>query len=308
MCYKKLVVYSTCRVLILCPSTCCVFFVALHFSVWSPGCREVHRRVGKFVSCCQEFFNGKNDSFEIVYFRYLSFTNKICFVLFFSKKCRPNEIVYFPLLLLFGRIMAPQEVKFMENRLGGVALVIDGCKYRINRRSGNTVYWRCFYRWCRANAVVEDGKLKSSCGSHICSQPHNNIQNGGASAKSGRHRQSSDHQQTPTVTQQQTVAVHQRPATSSSVQPGSRGAASLASKMATRAAQGSTTHTLTRNANKGKVALRSQKPPTNNNMVIRRKSKANEEDIKPTNLTVQPSTTTDSPQCVPDSPPNNQVR
>lgn len=212
------------------------------------------------------------------------------------------------LLLLFGRIMAPQEVKFMENRLGGVALVIDGCKYRINRRSGNTVYWRCFYRWCRANAVVEDGKLKSSCGSHICSQPHNNIQNGGASAKSGRHRQSSDHQQTPTVTQQQTVAVHQRPATSSSVQPGSRGAASLASKMATRAAQGSTTHTLTRNANKGKVALRSQKPPTNNNMVIRRKSKANEEDIKPTNVTVQPSTTTDSPQCVPDSPPNNQVR
>ncbi|XP_046464482.1 histone-lysine N-methyltransferase EZH2-like isoform X2 [Daphnia pulex] len=201
--------------------------------------------------------------------------------------------------------MAPQEVKFMENRLGGVALVIDGCKYRINRRSGNTVYWRCFYRWCRANAVVEDGKLKSSCGSHICSQPHNNIQNGGASAKSGRHRQSSDHQQTPTVTQQQTVAVHQRPATSSSVQPGSlRGAASLASKMATRAAQGSTTHTLTRNANKGKVALRSQKPPTNNNMVIRRKSKANEEDIKPTNVTVQPSTTTDSPQCVPDSPPN----
>jgi hypothetical protein len=228
---------------------------------------------------------------------------------FFQKSVGQTKLFCFSLLLLlFGRIMAPQEVKFMENRLGGVALVIDGCKYRINRRSGNTVYWRCFYRWCRANAVVEDGKLKSSCGSHICSQPHNNIQNGGASAKSGRHRQSSDHQQTPTVTQKQTVAVHQRPATSSSVQPGSRGATSLASKMATRAAQGSTTHTLTRNANKGKVALRSQKPPTNNNMVIRRKSKANEEDIKPTNVTVQPSTTTDSPQCVPDSPPNNQVR
>jgi FLYWCH zinc finger domain len=192
--------------------------------------------------------------------------------------------------------------------LGGVALVIDGCKYRINRRSGNTVYWRCFYRWCRANAVVEDGKLKSSCGSHICSQP-NNIQNGGggASAKPGRHRQSSD-QQTP-VTQQ--TAVHQRPATSSPVQQG-RGASasSHTTKMATRAAQGSATHTLTRNANKAKVALRSQKPPTNNNMVIRKKTKANEEDIKPT-VTVQPSTTTttttNSPLCVPDSPPK-QVR
>lgn len=65
--------------------------------------------------------------------------------------------------------MAP-EVRFIDNRLGGVALVIDGCKYRINRRSGTTVYWRCFFRWCRANAVVEDGKLKSSCGKHICSQ------------------------------------------------------------------------------------------------------------------------------------------
>ena len=50
-------------------------------------------------------------------------------------------------------------------------MVIDGCKYRINRRSGQTVYWRCFFRWCRANAVVEAGKLKSSCGVHICSQP-----------------------------------------------------------------------------------------------------------------------------------------
>ena len=62
-------------------------------------------------------------------------------------------------------------MKFTQNRLGGVALVIDGCKYRINRRSGQTVYWRCFFRWCRANAVVEAGKLKSSCGVHICSQP-----------------------------------------------------------------------------------------------------------------------------------------
>ena len=200
--------------------------------------------------------------------------------------------------------MAPQqEVKFMENRLGGVALVIDGCKYRINRRSGNTVYWRCFYRWCRANAVVEDGKLKSSCGKHICLQPKKNevqtsnniIENG---SKQGRHRQSTDQQQTP-VTQQSAV----QPATSSSVQQGRGTSASLATKMATRAAQGSAIHTLTRNANKAKVALRSQKPPTNNNMIIRRKSKANEVDIKSTVSVQQQPSSTNPPQCVPDSSP-----
>jgi len=42
---------------------------------------------------------------------------------------------------------------------------------RINRRAGTTVYWRCFFRWCRANAVVENGKLKSTAGKHICPQP-----------------------------------------------------------------------------------------------------------------------------------------
>lgn len=86
--------------------------------------------------------------------------------------------------------MAPiQEVKFVHNRLGGVALVIDNCKYRINRRSGTTVYWRCFFRWCRANAVVEDGQLKSSGGKHICPQPLHRQLTVGVASK-GRQQQS----------------------------------------------------------------------------------------------------------------------
>lgn len=205
--------------------------------------------------------------------------------------------------------MAPQEVKFTENRLGGVALVIDGCKYRINRRSGTTVYWRCFYRWCRANAVVEDGKLKSSCGKHICQQPLN----GGAHTKvvgPGRQHQRQMQQQTPSSVQQ--TEVQQRPrlpvaATSSS----GSGRSGPSVKMATRAAQGSTTQTLTRNANKAKVALRSQKPPTNNNMVVRRKSKATEEDNKSSVLLQQPASTesTQLINSVPEtnSPPPKQV-
>ena len=203
-------------------------------------------------------------------------------------------------------IMAPQEVKFQQNRLGGVALVIDGCKYRINRRAGTTVYWRCFFRWCRANAVVEDGKLKSSCGKHICDQPVNGIH-----GSAGRHRQrqiGQQLQQTPSsVIQQQTPVseVHQRPrlvaapAASSSSSSGSGGAPLQSGptvKMATRAAQGSATQTLTRNASKAKV-LRTQKTPTNNNMVVRRKSKANaDEDNKSMTLPLQPTPTSmDSP-------------
>lgn len=208
--------------------------------------------------------------------------------------------------------MAPQEVKFTENRLGGVALVIDGCKYRINRRSGTTVYWRCFYRWCRANAVVEDGKLKSSCGNHICQQPLN----GGAHTKGGpgRHHQRQLQQQTPSVPPVQQTEVQsfkQRPRLPvASSSGGARSGPSV--KMATRAAQGSTTQTLTRNANKAKVALRSQKPPTNNNMVVRRKSKATEEDNKSSVLLQQPAST-DSPQLInsvpeTNSPPPKQVR
>lgn len=191
--------------------------------------------------------------------------------------------------------MAPQEVKFTENRLGGVALVIDGCKYRINRRSGTTVYWRCFFRWCHANAVVEDGKLKSSCGKHICQQPLN----GGAHTKAGRHHQrqlEQQPQQTPSSVIQQTE-VQQRPrpvAAAASSSGVVRSGPTV--KMATRAAQGSTTQTLTRNANKAKVALRSQKPPTNNNLVVRRKSKAIEEDNKSNVLLQQPASTVNSPQ------------
>ncbi|XP_045026925.1 histone-lysine N-methyltransferase EZH2 isoform X2 [Daphnia magna] len=202
--------------------------------------------------------------------------------------------------------MAPREVKFTKNRIGGVTLFIDGFKYRINRRSGNTVYWRCFHRWCHANAVVENGKLKSSCGEHICQ--HQTL-NGGALSRPGRHRQLPQQQQTPSaVTQQTAVQLQQRPTTSSSL-PVQQLAKGPTVKMATRAAQGSATHTLTRNANKAKAAVRSQKPPTNNNMVIRRKSKATEEDIK-SNASVQhsqqqPPASTDSPQSnsVPDSSP-----
>lgn len=201
-------------------------------------------------------------------------------------------------------IMAPQEVKFMENRLGGVALVIDGCKYRINRRSGTTVYWRCFFRWCRANAVVEDGKLKSSCGKHICQQPLNN--GGGANATktplTGRHHQL-QRQQTPAAVSSQQTAIQQRRPVALATD-----AAAATVKMATRAAQGSATQTLTRNANKAKTALRSQKPSTNNNMVVRRKSKATEEDNKTTVVQhLQPSPA-ESPQPICASEPSSSPK
>lgn len=64
------------------------------------------------------------------------------------------------------------EMRFEKNRLGGDALFLDGHKYRVNRRnSDGTVYWRCFFRWCQANAVVsKDNQLKSVSGTHICSE------------------------------------------------------------------------------------------------------------------------------------------
>ena len=133
--------------------------------------------------------------------------------------------------------MAP-DVKFTANRLGGVALVIDGCKYRINRRSGQTVYWRCFFRWCRANAVVEAGKLKSSCGVHICSQP-----------LKGRHCQDAV-----------TAAA------------GAAAAAAASVKMATRANQ--LTSSTAAAATAAATASKTKKvaAATNNNMVVQRKA------------------------------------
>ena len=140
--------------------------------------------------------------------------------------------------------MAP-DVKFTQNRLGGVALVIDGCKYRINRRSGQTVYWRCFFRWCRANAVVEAGRLKSSCGVHICSQP-----------LKGRHH----HQPEPTASASASAASAPPPPV----------AAAASAKMATRAARQDTATAL-----HSKNALhKAKKSLTNNNMVVRGKGKS----------------------------------
>ena len=134
--------------------------------------------------------------------------------------------------------MAP-DVKFTANRLGGVALVIDGCKYRINRRSGQTVYWRCFFRWCRANAVVEAGKLKSSCGVHICSQP-----------LKGRHCQDA--------------------VTAAAGAAAAAAAAAASVKMATRANQltSSTAAATAAAASKTKKVAAA----TNNNMVVQRKA------------------------------------
>ena len=169
-----------------------------------------------------------------------------------------------------------QEILF----IGGVSIV----------GVGPTLWWRTVNWNHRAENIFVYSKKKNEV------QTSNNIIENGS--KQGRHRQSTDQQQTP-VTQQSAV----QPATSSSVQQGRGTSASLATKMATRAAQGSAIHTLTRNANKAKVALRSQKPPTNNNMIIRRKSKANEVDIKSTVSVQQQPSSTNPPQCVPDSSP-----
>ena len=163
-----------------------------------------------------------------------------------------------------GCKMAP-DVKFMKNRLGGVALVIDNCRYRINRRAGKTVYWRCFFRWCRANAVVESGKLKSSCGVHICSQPLKGRYQPAERRRVAAAASSSASAPTSSATVAVPVAV-----------PAS-GPATATAKMATRAAQlpknsvASSSSSASCNA---KPALaRLKKSTTNNNMVVRRKGK-----------------------------------
>lgn len=66
---------------------------------------------------------------------------------------------------------ATLKVEFRESRVGNEMLVINGCKYMVNRRSGDTVYWRCIYSWCHSRAVIKSGQLKSARGTHICPQP-----------------------------------------------------------------------------------------------------------------------------------------
>lgn len=63
------------------------------------------------------------------------------------------------------------QIEFKESRVGNEMLVINGCKYMVNRRSGDTVYWRCIYSWCHSRAVIKAGQLKSARGMHICPQP-----------------------------------------------------------------------------------------------------------------------------------------
>ncbi|XP_059352143.1 zinc finger protein 69 homolog isoform X2 [Daphnia carinata] len=65
-------------------------------------------------------------------------------------------------------------VEFRESRVGSEMLVINGCKYTVNRRSGETVYWRCVYSWCHSRAVIKAGQLRSARGAHVCPQPHQN--------------------------------------------------------------------------------------------------------------------------------------
>lgn len=65
-------------------------------------------------------------------------------------------------------------VEFRESRVGSEVLMINGYNYIVNRRSGETVYWRCAYSWCHTRAVIKAGKLCSARGEHICPQPLQN--------------------------------------------------------------------------------------------------------------------------------------
>lgn len=62
------------------------------------------------------------------------------------------------------------EIEFRESKLGNEVLVINGCKYIVNRRSGDTVYWRCSFSWCHSRAVIKAGHLRSARGEHVCPQ------------------------------------------------------------------------------------------------------------------------------------------
>ena len=129
---------------------------------------------------------------------------------------------------------------------------------RINRRAGTTVYWRCFFRWCRANAVVENGRLKSVAGKHICQQPL---------AAKGRPAMP------PSVSQSATAAVKKTQTAAAAQKRGNSD--QNGSKMATRGAQ-------TNGRKAGKGPNKGQKSTTtNNNLVVRRKSRQ-EDDSKAT--------------------------
>jgi len=65
------------------------------------------------------------------------------------------------------------EIEFKESRVGSESLFINGCKYSINRRSGDTVYWRCVISYCPARACFKAGQLKYAKGEHTCSQGKN---------------------------------------------------------------------------------------------------------------------------------------
>ncbi len=69
---------------------------------------------------------------------------------------------------------ASLRVEFRESRVGNEMLLINGCKYMVNRRSGDTVYWRCIYSWCHSRAVFKGGQLRSARGTHVCPQPLQN--------------------------------------------------------------------------------------------------------------------------------------
>lgn len=63
------------------------------------------------------------------------------------------------------------EIEYRESKVGNEVLVINGCRYMVNRRSGETVYWRCIYSWCNSRAVIKAGQLRSARGMHVCPQP-----------------------------------------------------------------------------------------------------------------------------------------
>lgn len=106
------------------------------------------------------------------------------------------------------------EVLFKPNKFGNNVLLINGCKYMVNRRSGETVYWRCIYTWCNSRAVIKAGQLKSARGMHVCPQPLNNnkfesksspeISNSESSMLSPNCYQSEDKKPNTSINQQST--------------------------------------------------------------------------------------------------------
>ena len=65
------------------------------------------------------------------------------------------------------------EIEFKESRVGSEQLFINGLKYAVNRRSGDTVYWRCANSDCQARACFKAGQLAFAKGKHTCTQEKN---------------------------------------------------------------------------------------------------------------------------------------